>query len=66
MKNLQRRIGYLECASNPPGAPLLVWEGSPQHIEAEAMGREVTIVRWLRPGEAPPDPATKVSHHGHA
>ena len=64
MRNLQRRIGSLE--SNPPGAPLVVWEGSPEHIEAEAAGREVTIVRWLRAGEAPPDPATKVSGHGHA
>ena len=66
MRNLPRRIGNLEYASNPPSAPLVVWEGSPQHTEAEAAGREVTIVRWLRPGEAPPDPATKVSRHGHA
>jgi hypothetical protein len=51
MKNLQRRIGNLECASNPPGAPLVVWEGSPMPSDEEAAGRELVYVRWLREGE---------------
>ena len=66
MRDIERRVGNLERASDLPGAPLVVWEGSPMPSEAEAAGREVTIVRWLRTGEAPADPATQVSHHGHA
>ena len=64
MSNLQRRIGNLEYARNPPGAPLVVWEGAPMPSEAEAAGREIIIVRWLRPDEAPQ--ASGVNRHGNA
>lgn len=61
MRNLERRIANLERAINPPRDPLVVWKGSQAHREAEAAGREVIVVRWLREGEA-----TRVAYYGQA
>jgi hypothetical protein len=58
LRGIERRLAKLERKLNPPPAPLWIWEGSPgfseELAEAEAAGRQVYVVRWLRPDEVPP------------
>jgi hypothetical protein len=65
---IEHRVAKLETARSETGAPreFWVWEESPIPAEAEDGNCVVHIIRWLRPDEAPADPAARMDRHGHA